>query len=526
LCFSTRSLIPSSSGGLRPPCPAAADVRRRECEVARKYVLALDQGTTSSRAILFDEQGRPVASVAREFPQAYPNPGWVEHNPDDIWLSQLSVAQQVLRDNQIAADAVAAIGVTNQRETTIVWDRASGYPIHNAIVWQDRRTAPLCAELREEGLTAYVREKTGLVIDPYFSATKLAWLLQHVPGARERAGRGELAFGTVDSFLLWRLTGGHLHITDVSNASRTMLFDIHTQDWDPGLLRRLDIPREILPRVVSSSEVYGETDPGLFGRPIRVAGIAGDQQAATFGQACWTPGLAKNTYGTGCFLLLNTGSTPALSRHDLITTIGWRRDGATTYALEGSVFIGGSVVKWLRDGLRVIGSAAEVESLASSVADTGGVSFVPAFVGLGAPYWDPDARGIIAGLTQDSTAGHVARAALEAICFQTVDVVRCMEQDTGQPLEVLRVDGGAVVNDLLMQLQADFLGIPVERPSISETTALGAAYLAGLATGVWTNLDELGTHRAIDKVFEPRIGEDERAYRYVAWRKAVERARV
>ncbi len=494
--------------------------------MARQYVLALDQGTTSSRAILFDERGQPVASVAREFPQSYPNPGWVEHNPDDIWLSQLGVAQQLLRDHQIEAEAVAAIGVTNQRETTIVWDRASGYPIHNAIVWQDRRTAPLCTRLRDEGLTGHVRERTGLVIDPYFSATKLHWLLEHVPGARERAARGELAFGTVDSFLLWRLTGGRLHITDVSNASRTMLFDIRKQDWDPTLLQRLRIPREVLPRVVSSSDVYGETEPGLFGRPIRVAGIAGDQQAATFGQACWTPGLAKNTYGTGCFLLLNTGAAPATSRHNLITTIGWRRDGATTYALEGSVFIGGSVVKWLRDGLRVIGSAAEVESLAASVDDAGGVSFVPAFVGLGAPYWDPDARGIIAGLTQETTAGHIARAALEAICFQTIDVVRCMEQDTGQHLNALRVDGGAVVNDLLMQMQADYLGIPVERPRISETTALGAAYLAGLAAGVWSSLDELGAHRTVDRVFEPRIGEDERASRYAAWSKAVERARV
>ncbi len=494
--------------------------------MAGKYVLALDQGTTSSRAILFDEHGRPVAGVAREFPQAYPSPGWVEHNPDDIWLSQLGVAQQLVRDQEIDAGTIAAIGVTNQRETTIVWDRANGYPIHNAIVWQDRRTAPLCARLREEGLAAHVREKTGLVIDPYFSATKLHWLLEHVPGARQKAERGELAFGTVDAFLLWRLTGGRLHVTDVSNASRTMLFDIHAQEWDPVLLERLCIPRAILPRVVSSSEVYGETESGLFGASIPLAGIAGDQQAATFGQACWSPGMAKNTYGTGCFLLLNTGTTPAPSRHDLITTIGWRRDGVTTYALEGSVFIGGSVVKWLRDGLRVIGSAAEVETLAATVPDCGGVSFVPAFVGLGAPYWDPGARGIIAGLTQDSTAGHVARAALEAICFQTVDVVRCMERDTGRRLEVLRVDGGAVANDLLMQLQADMLGIPVERPSISETTALGAAYLAGLASGVWTSLDELGAHRAIDRVFEPRIGEDERAGRYAQWVKAVERARV
>jgi glycerol kinase len=494
--------------------------------MAGRFVLALDQGTTSSRAVLIDRSGRPVASAMQEYPQRYPAPGWVEHNPDDIWLSQLGVAQQILRDSAIDLDEVSSIGVTNQRETTILWERSTGYPIHNAIVWQDRRTAPLCAELREEGMADHVRATTGLVIDPYFSGTKLHWLLENVPGARERAERGELAFGTVDTFLLWRLTGGRLHVTDVSNASRTMLFDIRRLDWDDTLLERLRIPREVLPDVRSSSEVYGETEPGLFGKPLALAGIAGDQQAATFGQACWSPGLAKNTYGTGCFLLFNTGSTPVASRHSLLTTVGWRRGSATTYALEGSVFIGGSVVKWLRDGLHAISTASEVEGLAASVPDAGGVTFVPAFVGLGAPYWDPEARGTIAGLTQESTVAHIARAGLEAICFQTIDVVRCMEQDTRAPLTQLRVDGGAVVNNLLMQVQADLLGIPVERPAYSETTALGAAYLAGLATGLWSGEEELASHRKVDRVFEPQIGDDERADRYDAWQRAVARARA
>jgi len=493
--------------------------------MAGRVVLALDQGTTSSRAILIDRAGRPVAASLHEYPQHYPSPGWVEHDPRDIWQSQLDVARQVLRESGTDPAEVCAIGVTNQRETTILWDRETGVPLYNAVVWQDRRTAPLCAELRAKGLADHIRATTGLVIDPYFSATKLHWLLENVPGARARAEQGRVAFGTVDSFLIWQLSGGRLHLTDVSNASRTMLFDIHRQDWDDLLLDRLRIPRSVLPEVRSSSEIYGETDPGLFGKAILLAGIAGDQQAATFGQACWSPGMAKNTYGTGCFLLCNTGAVPAVSRHNLLTTIGWRRGNATTYALEGSVFIGGSVVKWLRDGLRVIGKAAEVEPLAESVPDSGGVSFVPAFVGLGAPYWDPKARGTIAGLTQDSTAGHIARAGLEAICFQTIDVVRCMERDTGKPLDCLRVDGGAVVNNLLMQLQADLLGIPIERPSVRETTALGAAYLAGLATGFWADEAELGAHRTIDRVFEPRLGEDERATRYAAWQRAVQRTR-
>jgi glycerol kinase len=494
--------------------------------MAGSYVLALDQGTTSSRAIVFDRQGLPVAAAAAEFPQIYPHPGWVEHDPETIWDSQIGVARRALAAAAIPLSAIAGIGITNQRETTLLWDRATGQPVANAIVWQDRRTAALCEELRAEGLAEHVRAHTGLVIDPYFSATKLHWLLEHVPGARARAERGDLAFGTVDSFLLWRLSGGRLHITDVSNASRTMLFDIHRLDWDDTLLARLRIPRAILPVVRPSSAVYGETDPALFGAPLPLAGAAGDQQAATFGQACWSPGLAKNTYGTGCFLLLNTGAQAATSTHNLLTTVAWQREGAVTYALEGSVFIAGSVVKWLRDGLGLIGSAAEVEEMALRVHDSGGVVFVPAFVGLGAPYWDPHARGLIAGLTQDSTAGHIARAALEAICFQSCDVVRCMEADSGTPLAALRVDGGAVVNDLLMQLQADLLGIPVERPRVNETTALGAAYLAGLATGLWSGTAARAGQRHIDRVFEPRLAEDERETRYAAWLRAVERARL
>ena len=489
------------------------------------YVLALDQGTTSSRAILFDHAGTPVARAAREYPQYYPRPGWVEHDPEEIWESQLGTAREVLAGCGVPPTAISAIGITNQRETVLLWERATGHPVHRAIVWQDRRTAPLCAELRAEGLEGYVRARTGLVIDPYFSGTKLSWLLDHVPGARARADRGELAFGTVDSFLLWRLTGGRLHITDASNAARTMLFDIHSMDWDQTLLDRLRIPREVLPEVRPSSQIYGESDPGLFGRALPLGGAAGDQQAATFGQACWSPGLAKNTYGTGCFLLLNTGTTPVESTHNLLTTIAWQIGGETVYALEGSVFIGGSVVKWLRDGLRLFGNAAAVEDLARTVPDSGGVHFVPAFVGLGAPYWDAEARGLISGLTQESNAGHLARAALEAICFQSRDVLRCMEADSGRPLDRLRVDGGAVVNDLLMQTQADLLGIPVERPRINETTALGAAYLAGLAAGEWTGLAELAGQRQVDRVFEPQIGADERESRYAAWLGAVARAR-
>jgi glycerol kinase len=488
------------------------------------YVLALDQGTTSSRALLFDADGEPVATAAREYPQIYPRPSWVEHDPEAIWESQIGVARQALEQAGVPLEDVAALGITNQRETTLLWERATGRPVHNAIVWQDRRTAPLCETLRAEGLVEHVRERTGLVIDPYFSATKLHWLLENVPGARERAARGELAFGTVDTFLLWRLSGGRLHVTDVSNASRTMLFDIHRLDWDETLLTRLKIPREVLPDVRPSSAVYGESAPDLLGRALPLAAAAGDQQAATFGQQCWEAGLAKNTYGTGCFLLLNTGERPAASANNLLTTIAWQRQEAVTYALEGSVFIGGSVVKWLRDGLGLIGSAAEVEALAARVPDSGGVVFVPAFVGLGAPYWDAEARGLITGLTQESSAAHIARAALEAICFQSADVIRCMEADSGTPLETLRVDGGAVADDLLMQMQADLLGIPVERPAVHETTVLGAAYLAGLATGVWRDTADLAHHRRVERVFEPRMSADERESRRAAWARAVARA--
>jgi glycerol kinase len=489
------------------------------------YVLALDQGTTSSRALLFNSQGTIVGAASREYMQYYPASGWVEHDPEEIWTSQLDMARKVLAQARVPAAEVAAIGITNQRETTVLWDRASGEPLYRALVWQDRRTAALCADLRAEGMGSYVQRQTGLVIDPYFSATKLHWLLEQVPGARLRAERGELAFGTIDTFLLWRLTGGRLHITDVSNASRTMLFNIHALDWDEPLLHRLRIPRAVLPEVRSSSEIYGETDPAVFGRAIPLGGVAGDQQAATFGQMCWEAGLAKNTYGTGCFLLLNTGERPIGSAHNLLTTVAWRRGSRTTYALEGSVFIGGSVVKWLRDGLHLLQHAADVEDLARSVPDSGGVTFVPAFVGLGAPYWDSEARGLITGLTQDSTAGHLARAALEAICFQSCDVARSMAADGDTPLTRLRVDGGASVNNLLMQVQADLLGIPVERPAISETTALGAAYLAGLAAGVWKDLEELAHHRRVERVFEPQISADERESRYARWRRAVERAR-
>ena len=489
------------------------------------YVLALDQGTTSSRAIVFDHNGMIVAQASQEFPQYYPASGWVEHDPEEIWESQLATARQALAESSVPLAEIAAIGITNQRETTVLWDRTTGIAVHRAIVWQDRRTAPLCAELRAEGMDSYVQQQTGLLVDPYFSATKLHWLLEHVPGARERAERGDLAFGTIDSYLIWRLSGGRLHITDVSNASRTMLFNIHTLTWDQSLLHRLRIPHSVLPEIRSSSEVYGETETELFGKAVPLAGAAGDQQAATFGQMCWEEGLAKNTYGTGCFLLLNTGEQPTVSSHNLLTTVAWKRQEHIRYALEGSVFIGGSVVKWLRDGLRLIQHAADIEELASSVPDSGGVIFVPAFVGLGAPYWDSEARGLIAGLTQNSTPAHLARAALEAICFQSCDVARCMSADSGTPLLRLRVDGGASANSLLMQMQADLLGIPVERPLVRETTALGAAYLAGLAVGEWASPDELAGQRQVDRVFESQLSVDERESRYLSWRRAVERAR-
>ncbi len=486
------------------------------------YVLALDQGTTSSRAILFDRGGHIIRTAQQEFPQIYPQPGWVEHDPEAIWQSQITVAQQVVAG--IESSQIAAIGLTNQRETTLIWDRATGQPIANAIVWQCRRTASLCEELKREGFDQRIKAITGLVTDAYFSGTKVAWLLDNIPGARERAEAGELAFGTVDSFLLWRLTNGRLHITDVSNASRTLLFDIRRGEWSEEILLRLNIPRAILPRVVPSSEIYGETN--LFGGSIPIAGMAGDQQAATFGQACYDPGLAKQTYGTGCFMLMNTGSDAVGSKNNLLTTIGWQISGRDIqYALEGSVFIAGAAVQWLRDELGLIKSAEETEALAASVPDTGGVYVVPAFVGLGAPYWDAFARGAILGLTRGSGRAQIVRATLESVAYQTRDVVDAMRADSSLDLPALRVDGGMVHNDFLMQFQADILGVPVERPAVTETTALGAAYLAGLATNFWHSQGEIAQQWRVEHTFYPAMGKDQRDALYAGWQRAVERAK-
>ena len=488
-----------------------------------RYVLALDQGTTSSRAIVFDATGAILASAQQEFRQIFPQPGWVEHDATEIWATQSGVMHEALAKAGVTARDIAAIGITNQRETTVLWERASGRPVANAIVWQDRRTASLCDELRAAGKADAIAAKTGLVIDAYFSGTKLKWLLDHVPDARARAARGELAFGTIDSWLVYQLSGGKVHVTDVSNASRTMLFDIRRGEWDDDLLRMLDIPRSVLPRVVASSEVCAETM--LDGVRVPIAGIAGDQQAALFGQACLSPGLAKNTYGTGCFLLMNTGRDAVTSRNQLVTTIAWKRDGQTDYALEGSVFIGGAVVQWLRDGLQIIRSAAEIEALAASVPDNGGVYFVPAFAGLGAPHWDAYARGSIFGLTRGTNAGHIARAALESIALQSADVLDAMQKDAGVTLSELRVDGGATANDLLMQIQADILGVPVVRPRVLETTALGAAYLAGLAVGYWKSADEIVSNWRVDRRFEPHILPDRVSRLRGEWAKAVERSK-
>ena len=486
-------------------------------------VMALDQGTTSSRAILFDRDGTPRAAAQQEFRQIFPHPGWVEHDPTEIWATQSGVLHEALAKAGADPRDVAAIGITNQRETTVVWERATGRPIANAIVWQDRRTAPMCDELRAAGFAPLFAEKTGLVLDAYFSGTKVRWLLDHVDGARARAARGELAFGTIDAWLVWNLTGGRVHCTDASNASRTLLFNIRTGDWDDELLRILDVPREVLPAVVPSAGVCGETRVG--GVAVPIAGIAGDQQAALFGQACTAPGLAKNTYGTGCFLLLNTGAHAVASRNNLLTTIAWRRAAGLDYALEGSVFIGGAVVQWLRDGLSLIRRAADVEALASTVPDNGGVYLVPAFAGLGAPHWDAYARGTITGLTRGATAGHVARAALEAIAFQSADVLAAMEKDAGITLAELRVDGGAAANDLLMQFQADILGVPVVRPRVLETTALGAAYLAGLAVGYWTSDADVAANWRVDRRFEPAMPAARAAELRAAWDRAVGRAK-
>ena len=469
-----------------------------------QYILALDQGTTSSRAILFDHQGSIAHVAQQEFKQYYPQPGWVEHDAEEIWSSQLAVAQEVLKKAGKSARDVAAIGITNQRETTVVWDRETGEPIHKAIVWQDRRTANYCDQLKKEGFDKIIQEKTGLLADAYFSGTKVKWILDHVSGAREKAEKGQLAFGTIDSWIIWKLTGGHLHISDVTNASRTLLYDIHKLWWSTSITEHLDVPMSMLPQVVPSSKVFGETDSSLFGQPIPISGIAGDQQAALFGQLCTEPGMLKNTYGTGCFVVLNTGDKPIHSKNNLLTTIAWQIDGKTTYALEGSIFVAGAIVQWLRDGLKIIESSSEVEELANTVADNGDVFLVPALTGLGAPHWDQYARGAILGLTRGSEAGHIARAALESIAYQTSDVMQAMSKDAEIPFKELRVDGGASANDLLMQFQANILNISVVRPKVMETTALGAAYLAGLAVNFWENIDELKSQWDIDQTFNPQ----------------------
>ena len=489
------------------------------------YILALDQGTTSSRAILFDEAGTIAAVAQHEFEQFYPQPGWVEHDPMEILTSQLSCAVEALGKVGARPRDVAAIGITNQRETVIVWERATGKPLYPAIVWQDRRTAALCSALEESGVGDTVSNRTGLVLDPYFSGTKLKWILDNMPGARDRAERGELAFGTVDSWLIWHLTSGSRHVTDVTNASRTLLYNIVKGEWDPELLRILDIPASLLPEVVWSSQQVGEVTTTLGLGGIAIAGIAGDQQAALFGQLCWSAGEAKNTYGTGCFLLQNIGTQFVRSKHRLITTLAASAQHRLEYALEGSIFIGGAVVQWLRDNLRLIGSSADVESLAASVPNSGGVVFVPAFVGLGAPHWDPHAGGLLIGLRRDTSPGHIARAALESIAFQVADVLEAVHSETGTPLGALRVDGGAAVNDLLMQFQADILGVPVVRPQVTETTALGAAYLAGLAVGLWAGPDELRLKRQGDVRFEPKMDAGKRAELRERWHRAVERSK-
>ncbi|HZR42023.1 MAG TPA: glycerol kinase GlpK [Ktedonobacteraceae bacterium] len=489
-----------------------------------KYVLSLDQGTTSSRAILFNHAGDIVSSAQQEFPQIYPAPGLVEHDPEAIWSSQLAVAQEAVKKAGASAADIAAIGITNQRETAIVWEKSTGKPVFNAIVWQSRLTVPICDELTAKGFDKEIRARTGLVTDAYFSGTKVKWILDNVPGVREKAERGEVLFGNVDTFLMWRLSRGRVHVTDATNASRTLLYNIYNGDWDDVILKELGIPRAMLPEVKASSGIFGETDPEFFGGAIPMAGDAGDQQAATFGQACYEVGMAKNTYGTGCFMLMNTGTKGVPSKNGLLTTIGWRKDNETIYALEGSIFITGAAVQWLRDGLKSISQSADVEPLAATVPDNGGVYLVPAFVGLGAPYWDPYARGTIIGLTRGSTIGHVARATLESMCYQTRDVLEAMTADSGVHVKALRVDGGAVVNNLLMQFQADILGVAVQRPKVAETTALGAAYLAGLGVGFWSSQEEVAEHWAVDRTFEPQMSADQREALYAGWKRAVERS--
>ncbi len=486
-----------------------------------KYILALDQGTTSSRAALFDHDGHIISVAQKEFRQIYPEPGWVEHDPQEIWATQAGVAAEAVTKMGLNGTSIAAIGITNQRETTIIWERDTGRPIYNAIVWQDRRTADYCDELKSKGAQKVIRAKTGLPVDSYFSATKIRWILDHVPGAQERAERGELAFGTVDAWLIWNFTQHELHVTDVTNASRTMLFNIHTLEWDNEILAMLNIPRRLLPEVRSSSEIIGHTKTTVFASAIPIAGIAGDQHAALFGQMCIVPGMAKNTYGTGCFLMMNTGNTPVESQNNLITTIGWKINGQVTYALEGSIFIGGAVVQWLRDGLGMIKHAADVEQLAASVLHSDGVVMVPAFAGLGAPHWNPYARGAVFGITRGTTSAHFARAAIESIAFQSYDVLKAMEADLGKKIAELRVDGGAADNNLLMQFQADLLGVDVVRPCITETTALGAAYLAGLAVGYWKNIGELQTQWKEDRRFNRTLDERVLENHQKGWQSAV-----
>lgn len=490
------------------------------------YILAFDQGTTSSRALLFDRDGHVVATAQKEFRQIYPHPGWVEHDPREIWSTQAGVAAEALTHAGVGGNDIAAIGITNQRETTVVWDRRTGEPVYNAIVWQDRRTADFCDALRAQGKEDLVSSRTGLRIDSYFSGTKIRWILDNVEGAREAADAGHLAFGTVDSWLVWHLTGGKLHVTDVSNASRTMLFNIHTLAWDDELLTLLGVPRSMLPEVRSSSEVFGHTATPLFSMPVPIAGIAGDQQAALFGQMCLSPGMVKNTYGTGCFMVMNTGRQPQASRHNLLTTVAWKIGDRVDYALEGSIFIGGAVVQWLRDGLGIIRHSRDVEALATSVPDADGVVLVPAFAGLGAPHWQPHARGTLFGATRGTTAAHVARAALDSIAFQTLDVLRAMEADAGLHVSELRVDGGAAANDLLMQWQADLLGADVVRPKVIETTAAGAAYLAGLAVGFWPDIDTLQRQWQLQRRFSRKLSESDVTRAVSGWQRAVRAAKV
>lgn len=490
-----------------------------------RVILALDQGTTSSRAILFDQAGKVVGVAQREFKQFYPQGGWVEHDATEIWESQLQVAREVLAKCSVAASDVTAIGITNQRETTVVWNRKTGKPIHHAIVWQDRRTAGYCDQLRSDGHAQRISSRTGLVVDAYFSGTKLRWLLDHVEGARQQAERGELAFGTIDSWLLWNLSGGKLHVTDITNASRTMLMNLETGQWDDELLQLLNIPHSVLPEIRSTSEVYGDSSADLLGGSIPLGGAAGDQQAALFGQNCTRHGMAKNTYGTGCFMLMNIGDRPQASKLNLLTSVAWRTPAGINYALEGSVFIAGAAIQWLRDGLGIIKSSSEVESLAAQVADSDGVYMVPAFAGLGAPHWDAYARGTIVGLTRGTTSAHLARAALEGIAFQVADVLTAMESDSGIGIQELRVDGGASANNMLMQFQADIMQSPVVRPHVIETTALGAAFFAGLAVGFWSNVDDIHSIWQAERVFEPKMSSDEAAMRRARWAEALQRSR-